>query len=135
WVARLGDKLAKKLARAGLIAPRSSGIVPSIADFAKVFLESKPHVKPTTRRTFQVALDRVTDAIGPEMRLTDISEETILAAIAKLKADGYAPAFVAKLVTIAKAMFRVAVRRGVLDKNPLEYITAGSQVNKARNQF
>src|SRR5262249_49779610 len=73
--------------------------------------------------------------IGPEKRLTAIDEEAMLTAIAKLRAVGYAPAFVAKLVTIAKAMFRLAVRRGVLDKNPLEYIAAGSQVNKARNQF
>jgi hypothetical protein len=58
-----------------------------------------------------------------------------LAAITKLKSEGYAPAFIAKLVTIAKAMFRVAVRRGILNKSPLEYIPAGSQVNKARNQF
>jgi hypothetical protein len=135
WVARLGDKLAKKLVRAGLIAPRATGLVPGVADFAKVVLESKQHVKPTTRRTFQVALDRMTAAIGPDLRLTDITEETMLTAIAWLKAEGYAPAYVAELVTIAKAMFRCAARRGLLDKNPLEYIPAGTQVNKARNQF
>ncbi len=135
WVARLGDNLAKKLARAGLIAERTAANVPYVGDFATIFLDSKPHIKQTTRRTFQVALDRITDAMGPKKRLTDIDEETMLAAIAKLKADGYAPAFIAKLVTVGKAMFRCAVRRGLLDKNPLEYIAAGSQVNKARNQF
>src|SRR5437660_1406196 len=98
WIAEIGGELAKKLARAGLIAPRASGFLPCVAEFAKVFLESKPHIKPTTRRTFQVALDRMTAAIGPDKWLSDIAEETMLTAITKLKADGYAPAFVGKLV-------------------------------------
>src|SRR5262249_25099338 len=51
--------------------------------------------------TFQVALDGMTAAFGPERPLTEPTEEAMLAAIAKLKAEGYAPAFVAKLVTIA----------------------------------
>ncbi|MFL5329873.1 MAG: tyrosine-type recombinase/integrase [Gemmataceae bacterium] len=139
------DDLHRKLEQVGLVEPRAVDTTPTIGEYAKLFLDSKPHIKASTRRTFKVALDRMTAAIGPELRLSAVTEEMVLSAIHRLKTTNYSTkpdkekkysaAFIAKLITIAKAMFRMAVRRGVVAKSPLEYVVSGSQVNKARNQF
>ena len=67
--------------------------------------------------------------------MSDVNEEAILKAKTQLKAAKYSAAFISKIIKIGKSMFRLAVRRGVLTKNPAEEIAAGQQVNRDRNRF
>ena len=52
-----------------------------------------------------------------------------------MTASGYSKAYIAKAFTVMKAMFRTAAREKLVDRNPFEYLMAGSQVNNARKQF
>src|SRR5436853_174469 len=68
---KAGDDLHRKLAQVGLVKTRTIDLIPTIAEYKLVFLTSKPHIKASTKRTFEVALNRMVDAIGPELRLSD----------------------------------------------------------------
>lgn len=135
WLKGIGDPLHARLAAVGLCEPRGGRASPTVMEFIDQFLASKPHLKTTTTRTFRVALNRLAEAVGPCKRLSTLTEADAAAMFAKLKDEGYSQAYRAKVVTIAKAMARAAVRRGLMTANPFDHLKAGSQANRERTQF
>ena len=63
WLRDIGDDLHSKLAKLGLVTARGPDTVSTVAEYKQAFVASKPHIKASTRRTFQVALDRMTTAM------------------------------------------------------------------------
>src|SRR5262245_29841553 len=66
WVAGISDTLAGKLAAVGLIPKRitDTPTVPTIGDYIAVYLDGKPYVKGSTRRTSDVALRTAAVVLG-----------------------------------------------------------------------
>ena len=139
WVKDIPDELAAKLASVELIEPRqnpnSREASPTLAAYVAIYLDSKPHLKASTRTTFRTALQSSITALGTNRRLRDVDERSAGAMVRGMTASGYSKAYVAKAVTVMKAMFRTAAREKLVDRNPFEYLKAGSQVNNARKQF
>ena len=137
WVASLPDELAGKLASAGLIEPRQNTkeLSPTLAEYIGLYLDSKPHIKKSTRITSATALNSAITVLGRNRRISEIDEPIAGTLIRGMMEGGYSKAYISKAVTIMKGMFRTAIREKRIGHNPFEFLKAGSQVNNARKQF
>ncbi|MDR1385474.1 MAG: phage integrase SAM-like domain-containing protein, partial [Planctomycetaceae bacterium] len=129
WLSGIGDDLHEKLASVGLIAPRQSR---NLAAFLEAYKSERTDWKPSTLGAFNTAAKHLLEFFG-EIRLRDVTPEKADAYRSHLIQEGYATAFVSKLITQARNYFNVAKRRKLVDENSFMEVKAGSQVNKNRD--
>ncbi|MCI0631527.1 MAG: tyrosine-type recombinase/integrase [Phycisphaerales bacterium] len=131
WVRDLGDVMHARLVRVGLVEPRSSTEVVTLANVLDRF-ESTGVVKPATRAAYRQATKSLREHFGGD---------TALKAITPSHADEWhkaitemelAPATVSKRVRVAKAIFHKAVKWGLIASNPFADLRAGTQSNPDR---
>jgi integrase len=146
WLEALDDRMHARVAALGLVGPRKGGAEVTLADLLERF-ETTAAVKESTRAAYRQTTRCLKDTIGAG---------TPLASITAADADGWrksiagplpsrragrgptrllSPATVAKRVHVAKAIFRRAVRWGLIESNPFAEIRAGSQANPDREHY
>ena len=149
WVASLPDVSHRKLARVGLVEPRAEtekGAV-TLAELTRKFVERSAG-KPATLRGFQQTLDSLVAFFGADTAVTSITPEGADAwrvfVMRDKKGSGrrkkqrttgdnrLSPPTVAKRVSVAKQVFRSAVRWGWIPVSPFEALKPGSQANPSR---
>lgn len=135
WVARIGDDLADKLAEARLIPPRDRIICPGLKAFVESLRDSRPNLKPNTRRNYDQTIRRMTGYFGDDRKLDSISCGDADQWRDQMLKDGLAPATVGREIKRARQFFRVAVRRKLIEENPFTEVNAPAQVNTSREHF
>ena len=131
WLAAIDDRLHARVARLGLTAPREAQRTVTLAELLDRF-EAGATVKDATRAAYRQTTGSLRGVLGGERAIG-----TLTAADADLwrKAivdAGLAPATVAKRVHVARAIFRRAVRWGLIPARPFDDLRAGSQANPDR---
>jgi len=152
WVGGLPDVSHRRLVKVGLAPPRDddSSLNRSVGELTEAFLKRSTG-RPATIRGFQQTLDSIKAFFGPDTRLAEISAEKADAwrvwvvndrqgsgrrTKRRTTADNrLSPATVAKRVSVAKQLFRCAVRWGWLQRSPFDGLKAGSQANPARARY
>ncbi len=130
WAAELTDKAHARLARAGVVAPRSLA-KHTLGSLLDAWFGTKT-VKPSTvlgYKQARTALERFFGADRALSTITPLEAEQWR----KSQADsGLAPATVAKRVKTARQVFDRAVRWKMVAANPFAGLKGGSQANAAR---
>jgi integrase len=152
WVRDLPDVSHRKLANVGLVEPREpdprDGLV--LATLIRTFIE-RSTVKPVTIRSFKQTLDCLTAFFGADKPIRTITPEDADRWRAWIVQDRegsgnrrkkrttadnrLSPPTVAKRISVAKQLFRCAVRWEWLDRNPFDGLRRGSQANPARARY
>ncbi len=134
WVRDRPDRVHARLARAGLVKPRTIASVLTLGDLlaryeaAAVVKASTIAARKQTTKSLRAHLGEAT----PLDTLTPADADRWRKAIA---GEGLAGATVAKRVHVAKAVFRKAVKWGLIASSPFEDLKAGSQANPERAHY
>ena len=135
WVGRLGDDLADKIAAVGLIPKRERVASPTIKAFVEELRDSRPNLKPNTRRNYDQTIRRLTKHFGEDRTLDSINAGDADQWCDKMLTDGLAKATVSREVKRARQFFKAAVRRKLISENPFADVATPAQVNKSREFF
>src|SRR5262245_61280811 len=76
WVGRIGDKLHRKLAAAGLVAPRAPAVPQKqtcMGEWLDTYVSGRTDVKPNTHRNLQAAKARLIEFFGADKPLAAIT--------------------------------------------------------------
>ncbi len=132
WVAALGDGLAEKLVRVGLISERRSA---TLGGFVDRYIEGRTDARPSTLANFRAVRNNLVRHFGDDRDLRSISAGDADDWQQRLVQAGYAQATIAKLVRRAKQLFRIVLRKGLVESNPFADLKAGSERNESRLEF
>lgn len=137
WIADLDSAMAVKLARVGLIPKReaSAGETITLDAFINECIASRPGMKPNTLKNYRQTQRSLVEFFGTDRRLTSITPGDCDDWHNNQIGDKYAPATISRNVKRAKQFFRTAVRRKLINENPLADVKSAAQVNKAREHF
>ena len=131
WLGTISDDLHGKLSKVGLIPARHSR---TLAAFLEAYKAERIDAKPSTVRAWNTSIKKLVSYFG-DVPLRTISNEQAALYRTSLVKQGYATAFIAKSIMIARMFFNVAKRRKLIDENPFQYVETGSQVNKEREHY
>jgi len=148
WLAGIGDDLAGKLARAGLIAPRNAKPAATLGPFLEAYIARRQDVKPSTVINWSHTQRNLVAFFGADEPLSDITPgdardfERFLKTSARENrygdsgaGDPLGAATVRKRITNAKLFFGDAVERGLLGANPFAKLKGANVTNAARQFF
>jgi integrase len=144
WLERLDDCLHARVVRLGLCEPRKSAAVVTVSELLQRF-DAAAAVKDSTRAAYKQTTDSLRAHLGERTALASIGpadadrwRKAIAEPVEVVAADGtkttkrLALATVAKRVFVARAIFKRAVRWGLIASNPFADVRAGSQANPDR---
>ncbi len=144
WLDGIDDALYSRVAALGLCRPREGVAVVTLASLLARFDETAT-VKPSTRAAYKQTTDSLREHLRGDTPLASITAANAdgwrkaIAEPVKVKGDDgkektkqLAPATVAKRVHVARAIFKRAVRWGLIASNPFAELRAGSQSNPDR---
>jgi integrase len=143
WLEAINDRLHARVAKLGLTEPRKGAALVTLGMLLDRF-DAAGSVKAGTRTTYLQALGMLREHLGettPLGSITPAHADDWRKAIAEPKpgpdnkgepAKALAPATVAKRVRVAKAVFRKAVKWGLIPSSPFADLRAGSQSNPDR---
>lgn len=148
WLEAIDDRLHARVVRLGLgVEPRKGAAVVTLANLLGRF-DAAAAVKASTKAAYKQTTDSLRAHLGEETPLGSITPahaDTWRKAIAQpvtVKGDNgkettkqLAPATVAKRVHVARAIFKRAVRWGLIASNPFAELRAGSQSNPDRAYY
>jgi integrase len=133
WLAKVGDALHRKLAKAGLVKPRQTAYA-RLGPFIDQYVEARTDAKRRTRLNLKMFGDRLIGFFGREKILADIKRSDADAWLIYLKRH-YAPATVGWTLKGARQLFKAACRAEIITRNPFEDLKAGSAPDKDRQCF
>src|SRR5262245_48864053 len=137
WVGKIGDKLHRKLAAAGLVSPRQpieARKQAGLGAWLEDYIVGRTDVKPNTHRNLEAAKARLVEFFGADKPLAEITAGDADAWGIWLKAR-YANGTTGRTIKRAKQFFRAAVRNRIIPENPFADAKPPSQVNEARKFF
>jgi integrase len=146
WLERIDDRLHARVARLGLTEPRKGAAVVTLGMLLDRF-QAAATVKPSTRAAYRQTTESLRAILGANTNvrtLTPAHADDWRKSIAEPKADpadkdalarSLAPATVAKRVHVARAIFKRAVRWGLIPTSPFADVWAGSQSNPERAYY
>lgn len=144
WLADAPDTLHKRLVKAGLAAPRTRGIVPTLDAWLTGYVAGRPDTKPRTIINYNAAKKALVDYFGADKLLTEITSGGVddfnvwMRTAAKKsgeKRSGLNDNTARRRLGIAKQFFRAAVRQKVLRDNPFDGQATATRSNPKRQHF
>lgn len=133
WVESIGPSLRKKLANAGLIAPRHTSAA-SLTGYLERYRKHRVDVSRGTSTNYGIVANRLLEFFSGTISLRNISESDADRWLVWLKTE-YAGPTVSKSVKVARQFWAQAVRDGVAETNPFSHLRTPSEVNTARAFF
>jgi integrase len=140
WVGSRDAVLYGKLAAVGLAPKREphpdtlpEGI--TLAAFIDQYVTARMIQKPNTLKNYQATRRALLDFFGMERRLASINAGDCDDWRSNLVGKGLASATIGRTVKRAKQFFRAAVRKKLIDENPMQDLKAASQENKSREFY
>lgn len=131
WLAQLGDKMHERIAKTGLVAGRAAPQLRTLRGLLDAYFDVLD-VKDSTETRYRQTERLLVEHFGEETPLAKITLQAAEGWRAALVDHEYAPAKVAKEVSIARQIFRKGSQWGLIDSNPFEGVKAGSQHNRER---
>jgi integrase len=131
WLTDLPDTTYAKLVRVGLAEAREDEDAYTLKDLVTEAFAGM-NVKETTLTRYKQTRRLLYQHFGEDADITMIGPREADQWRASLIEANYADAKVAKEVTIARMLFKQAVRWGWIPSNPFDGIRAGSQTNRDR---
>ena len=135
WVASVEVRLARKLAKVGLIAAPEAKATTTLGPFLQTYIDGRADLKPATKIVRGQSIRDLTDFFG-ECR--DV--RTITAGDAdefKLFLIGreLAPTTIHKRLQVARSFFHAMRRRKLIDENPFDGVKAAASGIQERQRF
>jgi integrase len=106
-----------------------------IPSFTNGYIESRKDLKASSIKNFTHTAKALVKYFGPQQELRAIKVGDCDSWRQSLVNSGLAQATISKLVKQARQLFKVALRRGLIDANPFADLKAGTQRNEARLFF
>ena len=147
WLRDLPEKAYGRLAKVGLVPVRDAASAVTVVKLTEAFTD-RSSGRPATIAGYKQTLDSLVAFFGADTAITSITAEGADAwrvwVVKDKKGSGrrkklrttddnrLSPPTVAKRVSVAKQVFRSAVRWGWLEKSPFDGLRPGSQANPAR---
>lgn len=131
WLGGIDDALYARVAALRLCQPREGGAVVTLGMLVDRF-RAVLVVKRSTSAAYKQAEGSLIEHFKRERTLESITTSDADKWKKALLESGLATATVAKRINVAKAIFRKAVRWGMIPASPLADLKPGSQVNAAR---
>lgn len=135
WLGKLPAELHSKLAAAGLVVSRDSSAPATLRKVLDAYFSSVGDVKPQTLIRMKQADARLVAHFDEGRAADSITREDAEAWRSQLKAEGFAPATLARTVQYAKSIFRFAAERGYVPSNPFAGLRVGNQSNAERSRY
>jgi integrase len=133
WLAQVGETLAKKLLKAGLMAPRQTGTA-TLGQWLKDYRVHRADVSQGTSTNYGIVANRLLAFFPPDRPLHAITEGDADRWLVWLKQE-YAGPTVSKSVKVARQFWAQAIRHGLAINNPFAHLRTPSEVNTARAFF
>ncbi|MBK9128117.1 MAG: site-specific integrase [Phycisphaerales bacterium] len=134
WLEAIDDRLHARVARLGLVQPRASAPSHTLGELLARF-ESASTVARATWFAYKQAVDSLRAFFGETKPLAEIAPADADAWRKALAESKLAAATVAKRVRVARAIFKRAVRWGLLPSSPFADLKAGPQSNPDRAAY
>ena len=139
WLAALDDRVYARVAKLGLVEPRAAKENITLGELIER-VESVSIVKDGTATTYRQAFEALRTHFGtgtPIQSVKVAQAEAWAKAMTTPNSDGktLASATIAKRVKVARALFKRALRWGLIEESPFDAIKAGSQANPERSFY
>ena len=134
WLEAIDDRIHARVVALGLAEPRKGAAVVTLADLLDRF-EAAAAVKPSTLAAYRQTTGSLREHLGGETPLASITPAHADGWRKAIAESGLAPATVAKRVHVAKAVFKRAVRWGLIPSSSFADLRAGSQSNPDRAYY
>jgi|HubBroStandDraft_6_1064221.scaffolds.fasta_scaffold37911_3 integrase len=134
WLGQLGDRMARKLARVGLMAKRSSArLGPFLADYKA----SRVDLKSSTQIIHENVRRNLLAFFGPDKPLREITAgDADLWRLNLIGTEKLGPNTVRKRCGIAKQFFKSALRQKLVPENPFkDLVSVVRESDQARDYF
>jgi integrase len=135
WVTDLEPRLAKKLARVGLIPEPNAKPATALGAFLTDFTERRIDVKPATKEVWSQVARNLTDHFGADRDLATITEGDAEDFKMYLIGERLASTTVHKRLQFARMFFRGAMKRKLIANNPFAEVTAKAVMKADRERF
>jgi integrase len=133
WLRNLPDSMNAKLAEAGLTERRTSKTLGELLD--ALFAAKKPDLAPNTYRNYGQVRRNLLTYFGENRDIRQIDHGDAESFKANLIESGLSTATISRRIKRSREFFKWAMRRGWVESNPFEDVSAGSQENRARLEF
>lgn len=136
WCATIGDQLAGKLFKAGLIPKREKSSHATFRDVISRFIASKQktNARPRSITNYQQAAKKLYARFGESRAMSSVTSREAEEWIAEMR-ERYAVATVSRLIKFAKQFYNVAKKEKLLTETPFDDIRSGSMANPSRVRF
>jgi integrase len=144
----LGDDVHAKLVAVGLVNPRekAKAVRVSVAEHAEAYLALRTDIKPGSRLVLGQVVRNLCQYFGTtalaDVRPADADDfSRWLATDARVRGEssgkpkGLSPATLGKRISWSATIWRDAVRRGLVDRNPFDEVRRPCTVNQERRQY
>lgn len=134
WLRELPERMYARLSRVGLVESREKAAVVTLANLLDRF-DAAASVKESTRAAYKQTTDSLRAHLGDETPVGSITPAHADSWRKVIADSGLAPATVAKRFHVARAIFKRAVRWGMIAASPFADLRAGSQSNPDRAYY
>lgn len=138
WLGEASQKLINRLQAIGLLNDFNVWTIGDLIKESNRYSESN---KPQSKQNEKQNQDSLIRCFGSDYLLRDFAEadavhyKSWLLRQGKHSGGGLAPATVARRITRCRSMFRLAVDKQWISKNPFANVKSGSQTNSTRSHF
>ena len=137
WLAGLTDEIYQKLANAGLCTPRDISDRVTLGEFCKKYLQSrKKEIKESSILRIKDTIQRMLQYFGAGKRIHEIDQNAAkdfqnwLRELPGKKSNTISEATVRCHIRNTKTLFKDAVARGIIEKNPFLILKSSSLATK-----
>ncbi len=123
WTESLTDELYQKLAAVGLVASRETQIR-TLRAFLDGFIQERKDVKPATKIVWKQVADSLSGYFGDDRKMISISEGDAEAFKQHLIGAGFASTTVHKRLQFSRMLFKQAIKRRILGRNPFAEVSS-----------
>jgi len=134
WLRDLPDPTYEKLVEVGIAEPRIKRRILTLDELLNAFV-TRASVKASTRAAYNQTTGSLRKHLRGSTPLAGITGELADVWKKAIIDEGLSPATVAKRVYVARAIFRKAVKWGMVNASPFEDLPAGSQQNPDRSFY
>jgi integrase len=133
WLEAIDDRIHARVVALGLAQPRDTTVM-TLGILLDRF-DAAASVKPSTRAAYRQTTESLRKHLGGDAPLTELTPAHADGWRKAIAESGLAPATVAKRVHVARAIFKRAVRWGLIPSSPFADLRAGSQSNPERAYY
>jgi integrase len=135
WVTDLEPRLAKKLARVGLIPNAETKASATLGPFLIAYINGRADLKPATKIVRGQVIRDLTEFLGESRDVRTIAPGHADDFKQWLVRRGLAPTTIHKRLQSARSFFHAMRRRKLIDENPFDGVTAAATGIKDRQRF